>query len=122
MSDKTLADHLLVYERETNPRGETLSELNKLYRIKVVTAFLKSGIPLQKIDGLREVLEAGRYRLTNARGIHDLVPFVRTNEGNKIKEELSEKSVSALFDGSTRLGEAFAIVLRLNLKAKLCRD
>ena len=46
VSDKTLADHLQVYERETNPRGETLSESHKLYRIKVVTAFLKSGIPL----------------------------------------------------------------------------
>ena len=110
VSDKTLADHLQVYERETNPRGETLSESHKLYRIKVVTAFLKSGIPLQKIDGLREVLEAGGYRLTDARGMRDLVPFVHTNEGNKIKEELSEKSVSAIFDG-TRLGEAFAIVL-----------
>ena len=97
VSDKTLADHLQVYERETNPRGETLSESHKLYRIKVVTAFLKSGIPLQKIDGLREVLEAGGYRLTNARGMRDLVPFVRTNEGNKIKEELSEKYVSVFF-------------------------
>ena len=79
-----------------------------------MTAFLKSGIPLQKIDGLREVLEAGGYRLTDARGMRDLVPFVharKTNEGNKIKEELSEKSVSAIFDGTTRLGEAFAIVL-----------
>ena len=111
VSDKTLAANLQVYERETNPRGETLSESHKLYRTKVVIAFLKSGIPLQKIDGLREVLEAGRYRLTDAQGMHDLVPFVCTNEGNKIKEELSEKSVSAIFNGTTRLGEAFAIVL-----------
>ena len=119
VSDKTLADHLQVYERETNPRGETLSESHKLYRIKVVTAFLKSGIPLQKIDGLREVLEAGGYRLTNARGMRDLVPFVRTNEGNKIKEELSEKYVSVFFDGTTRLGEAFAIVLRFISEGKI---
>jgi len=54
MSDKTLADHLQVYERETNPGGETLSESHKLYRVKIVTAFLNSGIPLQKIDGLRK--------------------------------------------------------------------
>ena len=42
--------------------------------------------------------------------MHDLVPFVHTNEGNKIKEELSEKSLSTIFDGTTRFGEAFAIV------------
>ena len=98
---------------------ETLPESHKLYRIKVVTAFLKSGIPLQKVDGLREVLEFGGYRLTDARGMLDLVPFVRTNEENKMKEELSEKSVSAIFDGTTRLGEAFAIVLRFVLEGKI---
>ena len=117
--DKTLAQHLQVYESEASPRGETLPESHKLYRIKVVTAFLKSGIPLQKVDGLREVLEFGGYRLTDARGMRDLVPFVSTNEENKIKEELSEKSVSAIFDGTTRLGEAFAIVLRFVLEGKI---
>ena len=80
---------------------------------------MKSGIPLQKVDGLREVLEFGGYTLTNARGMRDLVPFVSTNEENKIKEELSEKSVSAIFDGTTRLGEAFAIVLRFVLEGKI---
>ena len=49
----------------------------------------------------------------------DLVPFVRTNEGNKIKEELSEKYVSVFFDGTTRLGEAFAIVLRFISEGKI---
>ena len=57
--------------------------------------------------------------MTDARGMRDLVPFVRTNEGNKIKEELSEKFVSAVFDGTTRLGEAFAIVLRFISEGKI---
>ena len=117
--DKTLAQQLQVYENEASPRGETLPESHKLYRIKVVTAFLKSGIPLQKVDGLREVLECGGYRLTDARGMCDLVPFVRTKEESKIKEELSEKSVSVIFDGTTRLGEAFAIVLHFVLEGKI---
>ena len=117
--DKTLAQQLQAYESETHPRGETLSESHKLYRIKVVTAFLKSGIPLQKVGGLKEVLEIGGYRLTDERGMRDLIPFVRTNEGNKIKEELSGKFVSIIFDGTTRLGEAFAIVLRFILADKI---
>jgi len=119
VQDKILAQHLEVYESETSPRGETLPESHKLYRIDIVTAFLKSGIPLQKIDGLREVLEYGGYRLTDARGMRDLVQFVRSNEENKIKEELSEKFVSVIFDGTTRLGEAFAIVLRFVLEGKI---
>ena len=104
--DKTLTQHLQVYKSEASPRGETLPESYKLYRVKVVTAFMKSGIPLQKVDGLREVLEFGGYmyppnsrtslspcRLTDARGMRDLAPFVRTNEENKIKEDLSKKFV-----------------------------
>ena len=36
VSDKTLADHLQVYERETNPRGETLSESHNLNHISCI--------------------------------------------------------------------------------------
>ena len=68
--DKTLTQHLQVYESEASHRGEILPESHKLYRVKVVTAFLKSGIPLQKVDRLGEVLEFGGYRLTNARGTY----------------------------------------------------
>jgi len=39
------------------------------------------------------------------------VPFIRAKEGNKIKEELSGKSVSAIFDGTTRVSEALAVIL-----------
>lgn len=38
---------------------------------------------------------------------------------NKIKEELSKKLVSVIFDGTTWLGEAFTIVL--HFVSKLCR-
>ena len=70
--DKTLSQHLQVYESEASPRGE-IYESHKLYRIKVVTAFLKSGIPLQKVNGLKEILEFDGYRLTDARGMRGLV-------------------------------------------------
>ena len=33
VSDKTLAQHLQVYESEASPSGETLPESHKLYRI-----------------------------------------------------------------------------------------
>jgi len=48
MSDKILADHLQVYECETSLRGDILSESHKPHIIKVVTAFLKQGLSLQK--------------------------------------------------------------------------
>ena len=45
-------------------------------RVKVVTALLKATIPLTKIESLREVFEEHAYRLSDSRGMFDLVPFV----------------------------------------------
>ena len=41
----------------------------------------------------------------------DLVPFILTEEQAEIKEEINGKEVSVIFDGTTRLGEAMAIVI-----------
>ena len=41
---------LSAYEKEVHPTGETLPEAQKVYRVKVVTTFLKAGVPLSKIE------------------------------------------------------------------------
>ena len=112
MNDKTIIESLKSYENNAHPRGENFPEAQKLYRVKVVTAFLKTEIPLSKIESLREILEKYAYRLSNARAMSDLVPFVHSQVQQNIKAELSEKYVSVIFDGTTRLGEAFAVVVR----------
>ena len=112
INDKTIVESLKLFEDDAHPRGENLPEAQKLYRVKVVTAFLKAGIPLSKIEPLRELLEEYAYRISNARGMSDLVPFVHSQVQQEIKAELSEKYVSVIFDGTTRLGEAFAVVVR----------
>ena len=43
---------------------EMLPEEERLYRVKVVENFLHAGIPLRKVDQLRELLDAGGHRLT----------------------------------------------------------
>ena len=111
INDKTIIESLTSYEGDAHPRGENFPEAQKLYRVKVVTAFLKVGIPLSKIQLLREILEEYAYRLSNARGMSDLVPFVHSQLEQEIKAELSEKYVSVIFDGTTRLREAFAVVV-----------
>ena len=42
----------------------------------------------------------------------DLIPFVLSQEQESIKKEISNKYLSVIFDGTTRLGEAMAIVMR----------
>ena len=43
--------------------------------------------------------------------MHDLIPFIHKQELEKIQEEISGKYVSVVFDGTTRLGKALAIVI-----------
>ena len=44
-------------------------------------------------------------------GMHDLIPFIYKQEFERIQGEISDKDVSVVFDGTTRLGEALAIVV-----------
>ena len=101
-----------VYEQEVHPTGESLPEAHKLWRVKVVTTFLRAGVPLAKIDQFRDLLEEHAYSLSDRRGMCDLIPFIQSEEQQQIKTELEGKKVSVIFDGTTRLGEALVIVLR----------
>ena len=109
--EKNIADMLIQHNAETHLRGETLPERQQVYRIKVVTAFLKAGVPLCKIESFRELLEENAYRLTNRRNMHDYVPFILKDEENRIRQEIEGKQLSIIFDGTLRLGEALAIVV-----------
>ena len=40
------------------------------------------------------------------------IPFILKEKQTTIKEELTDKYISAIFDGTTRLGEAMAVVFR----------
>ena len=42
----------------------------------------------------------------------DLIPFVLKKEQQRIKHEISSEFVSVIFDGTSRLVEALAVVVR----------
>ena len=42
----------------------------------------------------------------------DYIPFIRLREISLIKDEMAQKNVGVIFDWTTRLGEALAIVVR----------
>ena len=42
----------------------------------------------------------------------DLVPFIREQEVAQIRQEIADRKVSVIIDGTTRLGEALVIVFR----------
>ena len=110
--ERDIAKSLESYDKEENSSGQTLPEAQSVYRIKVVTTFLKASIPLTKLHHFRDLLEERAYKLADQRGMHDLIPFVASEEQKRIKQEIEGRDVSVLFDGTTRLGEALAVIVR----------
>ena len=53
-------------------------------RVKVVTTFLRAGVPLTKIDQFRDLLEEHAYSLCDRCGISDLVPLIQSEEQEQI--------------------------------------
>ena len=85
----------------------------RLFRFEVVESFLSGGIALAKVDALRPLLEKYGHRLTNRAHLSELIPAVLENEKDKLKKELKDvKEASVIFDGTARLGEALAVIVR----------
>ena len=110
--EKSIADALAAHNEESHLRGETLPPNQQVYRVRVLTCFLRAGVPLHKYEHFRDLLEENALRLSDRRHMSDLIPFVLKEEQQRIKQEISSKYVSVIFDGTSRLGEALAVVLR----------
>ena len=123
--ERDLMDLLQTYDREVQPGGRQVSMEEGVYRAKVVEQFLKAGIPLRKIDSLRELLEENALRFTHSSHLSDYIAPLHLKEKQSIREQISGRDVSLIFDGTSRLGEALAIVIRFcvgwSIKQKLVR-
>ncbi len=125
--ERDLAQSLRAHDAQTHHKGETLPDEQNVYRVKVVMAFMQAGIPLAKLDchGLRDLLQENGYRLSDTRHMFDLVPFVLQEERSRLRAEIHGKCVSVIFDGTTRLGEVLAVVVRFvsdwNIQQRLVR-
>ena len=109
--ERDIASSLKKYNEQVHPRGETLPEQQQVYRVKVVSTFLKAGVPLSKISKFRDLFEENAARLTNNHGMYDYLPFILSEEETRIRSEINDRPVSVIFDGTSRVGEALAILL-----------
>ncbi|XP_065892612.1 uncharacterized protein [Dysidea avara] len=110
--EKTIAEAIQQHNSEVHPRGETLPMEQQVHRVKVVESFLRAAVPLSKLQHFRKLLEETGYRLTDRHHMSDLIPVVLKQEKSRIQGEISEQDVSVIFDGTSRLGEALAMVVR----------
>ncbi len=105
--EKNIASSLQAYDDEVHARGETLPPEHRVYRDKVLMAFLRAGIPLNKMEHFRPVLESWWQK-------DDLRPNTICSPERKDTNQGGDPRAGCLchFDGTTHLGEAMAIVLR----------
>ena len=73
--DADIADALRKYDSSVHPIGEGLPESSRVYRVNVVTAMLKAGLPIHKIDCFRSLLEEHAYSLTSSSNLRQIIPL-----------------------------------------------
>ena len=83
-SEKDITESLIRYNHQEHLSGENLPEEIQIYRIKIVTTFLKAGVPLNKINIFRDLLEENGQQLAGRRSLSDLIPFIHQNEVSKL--------------------------------------
>ena len=77
-----------------------------------MTAMLKAGVPLSKVDLFRDLLEEHGYALMSSTNLRQLIPLIHQEELSRIKQEILNQPLSSIFDGTTHVCEAFVVVLR----------
>ena len=45
-----IVDAMKNYDQEVHPKGEMLSDNQRVFRVEVLKRFLKAGVPLHKMD------------------------------------------------------------------------
>ena len=73
---------------------------------------LKSGMPLSKLDCFRELLEENALTLTSVPSMQQLLPFVLSQDRDRVKAAINGKPISIIFDGTTHVCEALVIIVR----------
>ena len=70
-------------------------------------------MPLSKADIFRDLLEENGFALSDSSNLRKLIPFILQDEVSKIKEDIAERPISIIFDGTTHIYKAFVIVIRI---------
>ena len=91
MHDQGIAQALARHNKVVHLKRETLPEQQQVYLVKVVTALLRAGIPLSKLDRFRDLLEENSFRLADNRHMFNLIPFIVKEEESHTAREISGK-------------------------------
>ena len=109
-------DFITEYFSTSRAKGESLDINTLAFRFDTVKVFLRNGVPMNKINGFRDYLEIIKgKKLTNANNLSQLIPPLLQEEIDTILNECKDCYLTVIFDGTTKVGEVFAIVFRYML-------
>lgn len=80
--------------------------------MKTVTCFLKSGVPLCKLDIFRGLLEENGLSLTSSQHLRETIPAILANEKNDIREQIEGQEIAIIYDSKTYMAEALTLSVR----------
>ena len=95
--EQDIAKTLSVHNEKTHLKGETLPEQQQVFRVKVITSFLRAAVPLSKLKTFREIFEENAFCLGDRRNTSDLIPFIQKQEQAIICEEIRGRHISVIF-------------------------
>lgn len=104
-----LHEYFAAHPRE---KDSSVGVDEQVYRWRVVEACLGAGIPLEKIDSVRTVLERGGVGLTHSSHLKLFIPKIEGFEMRRLIAEVKDQPICLIYDGSTRLGECTAVLMR----------
>ena len=107
-----IAKALKLYDQQNHPVSETLPDFVRVYRIRVLTAMLKSGEPIYKNYCFRKLLKENALALTSESNMQQLLPFVIEQGTGKVKAAICGRHLSIIFEGTTHVCEAMVISVR----------
>ena len=117
---------LRAYDKEVQSSGETLPDTTRVYRVNDVTALLKAGIHLSKLDILRDVLEENAYSLSDSSHLRRLIPFILQNEVKNIKKDIAGEMWQLYFmvspTSAKRLSLLYVISIVSGSSSSVCVD
>eukprot|EP00731_Ephydatia_muelleri_P007427 Em0003g1675a len=73
---------------------------------------MKCGLSLNSLNVFAPFLEKYAQRVPDASHLRQLIPIIQAQELERVKKALQGRSISIIFDGTTRVCEAFAVVAR----------
>ena len=105
------------YASQEHAVGETLPENQQVYRVNVVSTFLRAGVPISKIEVFCPLLEDTGYRLAGRQTMSNLIPFIHQEEIKRIKREREKfQSFSMAPQGLVKLWPlSFALLIQSGL-------